>query len=184
MFFIETFITLPTVGNIVTTDTGSGEVCYVSTRIDSAIIYIKNASGVFDITDDLYINEQNFAGTYTEESTYTATGSVGGFWYISTPSYSNNSTYYDEGRGLVYADVRLQGSVRELNNYYNIQNTVGTIGTYVTNKNQVSYFEQLSYRGDPSGADAQDGVERDLPSNKWIARAGTAFSDTLSLGQL
>ena len=184
VFFIETFITLPSIGNIVTTDTGSGEVFYVSTRNDSAVIYIKNTTGIFDITGDLYINEQNFAGTYTEESTYTATGSVGGFWYISTPSYSNNGTYYDAGRGLVYADVRLQGSVREINRYYNIQNTVGTIGTYITNKNNVSYIEQLSYRGDPSGADAQDGAERDLPSNKWIVRVGKTFSDTLSLGQL
>ena len=39
----------------------------------------------------------------------------------------------------------------------------------------------MSYRGDPSGADAQDGAEEILPSNKWVVRVGKTFSDTLSI---
>jgi len=183
VFFIETFVTLPTVGDIVSTDTGSAEVAYVSTRRDSAVVYVKNTNGVFDITGEMFVNEINFVGFYTEEATYSTTDAVGGFWYISTPSYSTNGRYYDTGRGLVYADVRLQGSGRPLNDYFNIQDTVGTIGVFVTEKNRASYLEQLSYRGDPAGQDAQDGVERDLPSNKWIARVGKTFSDTLVIGQ-
>ena len=183
ILFFETFVTLPVVGSIVTTDTGSAEVAYVSSRRDSAVIYLKNTNGVFDITGELFIEELDFVGFYTEESTYTTSDAVAGYWMINTGfEYSNNGTYYDTGRGLVYADVKLQDSVRPLNAYYNIQSTLGDIGVYVTNKNNVSYIEQLSYRGDPSGADAQDGVERDLPNNKWIVRVGKTYSDTLTIG--
>jgi len=172
------------VGSIVTTDTGSAEVAYVGSRRDSAVVYVKNTNGVFNVTGEMFINELDFVGFYTEESTYATSTAIDGYWMISTGfSYSNNSVYYDTGRGLVYADVKLQGSVRALNEYYNIQDTVGAIGVYVTNKNQASYIEQLSYRGDPAGADAQDGVERDLPSNKWVARVGKTFSDYLTIGE-
>jgi hypothetical protein len=184
VFFVETFITLPEVGDIVTTDTGSAEVFYVGVRRDSAVIYLKNTNGVFDITGELFVEEEDFVGFYTEESTYNTTDAVGGFWYINTGfEYSNNGSFYDVGRGLVYADVRLQTSTRELNAYYNIQDTVGAIGVYVTNKNQVSYIENLSYRGDTALADGQDGVERDLLSSKWVVRAGKDYTDTLTVGQ-
>ena len=184
VFFIDTFVSLPVVGSIVTTDTGSAEVAYVGSRRDSAVVYVKNTNGVFNVTGEMFINELDFVGFYTEESTYATSTAIDGYWMISTGfSYSNNSVYYDTGRGLVYADVKLQGSVRALNEYYNIQDTVGAIGVYVTNKNQASYIEQLSYRGDPAGADAQDGVERDLPSNKWVARVGKTFSDYLTIGE-
>ena len=183
VFFIDTFVSIPVVGAIVSTDTGSAEVTYTSTRNDSAVVYVKNTNGVFGITGNLYVNEIELVGAYTEESTYSTTVAVGGFWYINTGfSYSNDGIYYDAGRGLVYADVKLQGSARALNNYSNIQDTVGSIGVYVTKKNQASFISQLSYRGDPSGADAQDGTERDLPSNKWVARAAKSFTDTLTNG--
>ena len=183
VFYVDTFVSLPVVGSTVTTDTGSAEVAYVGSLRDSAVIYIKNSNGVFNVTGELFVNELDFVGFYTEESTYATSSSIGGYWMINTGfTYSNNSNYYDTGRGLVYADVKLQGSVRALNGYYNIQNTVADIGTYITKKNNVSYIEQLSYRGDPSGADASAGVERDLPSNKWVARVGKSFSDSQSIG--
>mgnify|MGYP003682361189 FL=1 len=183
ILFIDTFITLPVVGSVVTTDTGTAVVAYVSTRRDSAVLYLKDTNGVFDVTGELFINEVDFVGFYTEESTYSESTSIGGYWMFNTGfSYSNNSVYYDSGRGMVYADVKPQGSVRTTNDYYNIQNTVGAIGTYVTNKNNSSYIENLSYRGDPSAADAQDGVEADQLSNKFVVRVGTEYSDTLSVG--
>ena len=183
IFFVETFITLPSVGDIVTTDTGSAEVAYVSTRRDSAVVYLKNTNGIFNITGELFVAELDFVGFYTEESTYSTSDAVGGYWFIETDfSYSNNGTYYDIGRGLVYADVKLQGSTRPINEYYNIQDTVGAIGTFVTEKNRASYIENLSYRGDPTELDGQDGNERDIPSNKWVVRVGKVFSDLLTTG--
>jgi hypothetical protein len=170
---IETFVTLPSIGDIVTTDTGSATVAYVSTRRDSAVIYVKDSAGIFDITGELFIDELDFVGFYSEETTYNTTDATSGFWFINTGfEYSNNGSYYDVGRGLVYADVRLQSSVRDLNEYYNIQNTVAQIGAYVTNKNQASFLTQLSYNGDPGG------VEAPQPSNLWVVRAGTEFTDS------
>ena len=182
VLFVDTFVSLPVVGSTVTTDTGSAEVAYVSSSNDSAVVYIKNTNGVFDVTGELYIDELDLIGFYTEESTSSLSDSVAGYWMINTGfSYSNNGIYYDTGRGLVYADVKLQGSARALNEYYNIQDTVGAIGTYVTNKNNVSYIEQLSYNGDPSAADAQSGTEADQLTNKWVVRVGKTFSDSVSL---
>jgi len=184
VFFVETFVSLPVLGSIITTDTGSAEVAYVGSRRDSAVVYVKNTNGIFNTTGELFINELDFVGFYTEEATYATSDAIGGFWMIAaSESYSNNGVYYDNGRGLVYADVKLQGSVRGLNEYYNIQDTVGAIGTYVTNKNNVSYIEQLSYRGDTAEEDGRDGAERDLPSNKWVARVGNTFSDYLTIGE-
>ena len=192
VFFVETFVSLPVVGDIVTTDTGAAEVFYVSTRRDSAVIYVKGTNGVFDITGELFINEIDFVGFYTEEATYSTTEAVGGFWYINTGfDYSNNGRYYDTGRGLVYADVRTNTDIdlitpgvqlRDLNVYYNIQDTVGAIGVYVTNKNQASFISNLSYRGDPAGTDGVDGTEADQLTNKWVVRAGKIFTDNLTNG--
>ena len=200
VFFVDTYVTSPTVGDIVTTDTGSAEVFYVGTRRDSAVIYVKNTNGVFDITGELFIQEADFVGFYTEETTYSTTDAVGGFWFIKTGErneigdlisgfeYSNNGRYYDNGRGLVYADVRPNNDIdpitpgiqlRDLNTYYNIQDTVGTIGTYVTNKNQVSFISNLSYFGDPAPEDGEDGIEGDQLSDLWVARVGKVFSDNL-----
>ena len=192
IFFIETFVTLPAAGDIVTTDTGSAEVVYVSTstRSDSAVIYLKNTNGIFEIYGELFISDEGFVGFYTEEATYDISDAVAGFWLIKTKdpvtsipfSYSNNGTYYDTGRGLTYSDIRLQSSIRNINEYYNIQKTISRIGTYVLNKNRASYITQLSYRGDPAGQDGIDGVEAPQPDNRWVVRVGKVFSDTLTTG--
>ena len=176
ILFITTFVTLPTVGQTVTTTTGSATVCYVGTKLDSAVVYLKDTNGIFSVSDELFIDETIFVGFYTEASTYNTSEAVDGFWYIATGfQYSNAGTYYDTGRGLVYADARLASSVRTLNTYSNIQQSVGDIGSYVNNKNRASYIAQLSYRGDPGGTEA------DQLSNKWIVRGSKSFTDTLSI---
>ena len=177
VLFVSTFVTLPTVGQTVTTNTGSATVAYVGTKADSAVIYIKDTNGIFNVTDELFIDETIFVGFYSETSTYNTSSAVDGFWYINTGfSYSNNATYYDTGRGLVYADVRLASSSRAFNTYSNIQQAVGSIGSYVKNKNRASYITHLSYRGDPGG------VEADQLSNKWVVRGEKSYTDTLSAG--
>tara|TARA_E500000331_G_scaffold227173_1_gene217457 strand:- start:10732 stop:26223 length:15492 start_codon:yes stop_codon:yes gene_type:complete len=177
ILFVSTFVTLPTVGQVVTTTTGSATVCYVGTKADSAVVYLKDTNGIFSVSDELYIEEEIFVGFYTETSTYNTSTAVDGFWFINTGfQYSNAGTYYDTGRGLVYADVRLQSSARALNTYSNIQKAVGYIGAYVKNKNRASYITHLSYRGDPGG------VEADQLSNKWIVRGDKEFTDTLTIG--
>lgn len=177
VLFITTFVTLPTVGQTVTTTTGSATVCYVGTKEDSAVVYLKDTNGIFSVSDELFINETIFVGFYTEASTYNTSTTVDGFWFINTGfNYSNAGTYYDTGRGLVYADVRLSTSSRALNTYSNIQQAVGTIGSYVKDKNRASYITHLTYRGDPGG------VEADQLTNKWVVRGAKDFTDTLTAG--
>ena len=199
---IETFISLPQVGDFVTTVTGRAEVVYVASKLDSAVIYVSNTNGIFDVTGELYNDEDNFIGLYTSENTYTTSASIGGYWLIKTYNtddkplssfttelsnsdgftYTVGSTFYDVGRGLVYADVKLSESARDINDYYNIQDTVSSIGTFVLDKNRASYITQLSYRGDPSGQDGQDGTERSCQSNLFVVRVGKTFSDGLTIG--
>ena len=176
ILFVSTFVTLPSIGQTVTTSTGSATVCYVSTKEDSAVIYLKDTNGIFSVSDELFIDGAGFVGFYTEAATYNTSTAVDGFWLINTGfQYANDGTYYDTGRGLVYADVRLASSARVLNTYSNIQKAVGYIGAYVKNKNRASYITQLSYRGDPGG------VEADQLSNKWLVRGEKDYTDTLSI---
>ena len=161
-------------GDIVESDTGSGEVFYVASYRDSAVLYLKNINGIFNVTDELFVQGTgNFIGFYTQESTYSTSPDIGGFWYIETGfEYANNGRYLDIGRGLVYADVR----PAENNDadrpfvYYNIQDTVGSIGEFVLEKNRVSYITNLSYDGD-SGPEV---------SNLWVVRVGKSFQDYLT----
>lgn len=173
ILFVETFVSLPIIGDIVETDTGSGEVFYVASYRDSAVIYIKNTNGTFNITDELFVQGTgNFIGFYTQESTYATSPDIGGFWYIETGfEYSNNGRYLDIGRGLVYADVR-PAENEDPNRpfvYYNIQDTVGSIGEFVLNKNRVSFITHLSYDGD-SGPEISD---------LWVVRVGKSFEEYL-----
>ena len=190
---VQTFISLPEVGDFVTTTTGRAEVVYAARSGDSAVIYVKDTNGTIAITGELFIDDKDFVGLYTLENTYSTSNAVGGYWLIKTYNttqaplstwtaeesdangfvYDNKTTWYDVGRGLVYADVRLAESSRDLNVYYNVQDTVADIGTYVLNKNNTSFITQLSYRGDPGD------IEAFQPSNKWLARVGKEFSDTL-----
>jgi len=125
LFFIETFVGLPVSGDRVTTDTGSGIVHYVDIKGDSAVVYVKDTNGTFDLSGELYINETDFIGFYSEENTYNAADNLGGFWLFKTYkigedpeggytseladvdgfTYNNNSRWFDIGRGLVYVDV-------------------------------------------------------------------------------
>jgi len=200
--YVDTFIALPAVGEFVTTNTGRAEVVYVDTSEDSAVIYVKDTNGVFDISGELFIDDEDFVGLYTLESTYTTSEQVGGYWLIKTYNsddrpavdweseisdgdgftYDNIETWYDAGRGLVYSDVLLAEGGRDPNAYYNIQTTVSAIGTYILNKNRTSWGTQLSFRGDPTidENDGQDGFERFCQSNYWVLRVGKEFSDTLN----
>ena len=185
ILYVDTYVSLPTVGEIIETDTGSGEVFYVASFRDSAVIYLKNINGIIDITGELFaLNTGNFIGFYTQESTYATTPSVGGFWYINTAefdeagnltsgfTYTNNGRYLDIGRGLVYADIRPSSNndADRPFTYYNIQTTVDDIGNFVLDKNRVSFLTHLSYRGDIV----------DEESNLWVLRVGKTYSDLLN----
>ena len=200
---VPTFIALPDVGDFITTLTGRAEVVYRSTSEDSAIIYVKDINGEIGLTGELFIDDNDFIGLYTIAGTYTPSTKLGGFWlfktYNTTQAPSNNFTselsdangftylnrdvFYDVGRGLTISDVILADEVgRAVSIYYNIQDDVGAIGDYVNNGNRVSFITQLSYRGDVTDADGEDGAELTRISNQWALRVGKQFSDTLTVG--
>ena len=196
IFYIDAFVTLPSIGDRVVTDTGAGEVYYTAKNEDSAVIYVINANGTFSVTGELYTINGDFVGFYTEENTYATTDAVGGYWLFKTYrtsvaptsgyttttfageefTYRNNSTYYDVGRGLVYVDVRLASEIVEqhpINLYSNIQDAIGTIGPYINRKNQASFISHLAYTGDNGG------TELARPSTKMVIRAAKDYSDQL-----
>ena len=200
---IETFISLPQVGEFITTTTGRAEVVYTSTSNDGAVIYVKDINGIIDVTGEVFIEDTDFVGLYSLEDTFSTSNTVGGYWLIKTYNvddrpvdtwsseisdidgftYNNGTSFYDTGRGLVYADIILAEDLgRPVRNYYNVQTTVGDIGAYVANENQVSFITQLSYTGDPTDADGEDGAELTRQTDKWVARIGKDYSDILTAG--
>ena len=195
IFFIDAFVTLPVVGDVLETDTGSGEVAYISTKGDSAVIYIKNSNGLFTVTGEMFNDRGDFVGFYTEENTFNTTDAVAGYFLIKTFNigsdavpqttsttsgneftYSNNSSYYDVGRGLVYADVRTIQEISDnhlVNLYDNIQDTIADIGPYVLNKNQASFIQHLSFLGD------NNGIETARPSSKFVIRTSKSYGNEI-----
>ena len=200
---VPTFISLPEIGDFVTTVSGRAEVVYRSTSEDSAVIYVKDVNGELALSGELFVDDKDFIGLYTLAGTFSPSTKLGGFWLFKTynttqlPStdftselddangftYLNRDTFYDVGRGLTISDVIVsEDAGRNVAVYYNIQDDVGAIGAYVNNGNRVSFITQLSYRGDPTDADGQDGAELTRISNQWAVRVGKQYSDTLEVG--
>jgi hypothetical protein len=175
IFKLPAYLALPEIGDLVTTDTGSGEVVYVESDRDAAVIYINNTTGIFDISGELYLNGE-FISLYSEEDTYNLSDALGGFWKIAAPLHYNGGSDYDTGRGLVYVDVLTASTTRQAYEYYNVQSTVGEIGSYVTNNNRASFITHLSYFGDAGG------IETQYQSNKWVARVSSDFDETVQAG--
>ena len=175
VFRLPAYLALPQIGDLITTDTGSGQVAYVESDRDSGVVYINNVTGVFDISGELFLNNE-FISLYTEEDTYNLSEDLGGFWKISAPLHYNAGVNYDIGRGLVYVDVLRADETRDSFEYYNVQSTVGEIGSYITNNNRASFITHLSYFGDAGG------IEQPYPSNKWVARVSRDFDDLIESG--
>jgi len=195
IFFIETFVTLPNIGDFIQTDTGTAEVYYVGTNRDSAVLYLKNRNGVFTVNGELFTAFGDFVGFYTEENTYATSEEVSGYWLFKTYNigndpepqttelfsgdeftYSNNRAYYDVGRGLVYSDVRTAAQILDnepINVYDNIQDTISEIGPYVLRKNQASFINHLSFTGD------NNGLELSRPDSRFVIRISKTYSDII-----
>ena len=185
VLLIDTFVTIPNVGDIVQNDLGSAEVHYASRKDDSLVLYLKNVNGVFEISGELFTSENNFVGFY-EEQGYSTSDGLEGFWFVKTyddenpadPNnfvYYNNGNYYDPSKGLVYVDVQVESDNTDPSLYYNIQETIQDIGPYITRKNNVSFITQLSFVGDLGG------IERSYPSDLWVARVGKDISDNFTV---
>jgi hypothetical protein len=189
ILFVNTFVSVPEVGQTVTTDTGAGEVFRVRTLQDSLIIYVKNVNGIFNLSDRLFIGDDQEIGEYTQEDTISVTDALGGFWFIETKlngvsfTYNNKTEIFDTGIGLVYQDLIPSEIIRPRQSYFNIQNTVFDTGPIINTNLRASLISQLSYRGNPGDPNVPGpSTEIDIFDNRWVFRAPRSVTDNLILG--
>ena len=163
-------------GDIVTSDTASGEVAYAREIFNSSIIYLKNVSGRFDETGRIDLANGLFVGEYAEQfrDVYNSTN---GFWMINTPSYEiPTGDKIDEGKGLVFVDYLLDTDTRNAFDYYNILDKVADIGLQITLNDQASFLAQLTWEGD------NNNLRRVYNNNFWTVRSDVDFASSKNIG--
>ena len=179
LLFVNTFSSLPGIGDVVVSNTASGTVVYVGSSTGNCIIYLNNITGNFEESGEIYIAGTIIIGAFTND-TKALPNVLGGFWLIDSPSYNTtdiaSNIFTDIGYGLVIQDIVLEEEVTPvLNFYHNIQGTVAEIGTPTSLNDQVSFIESLSYEGDPYEAFGE------YLSPKWTMRISREMYETLEL---
>ena len=187
IFYIPTFVGLPVVGDFVTTATGSAEVVYVGTEADGAVIYANNQNGTFQIEGNLFIGDDELVGAYSTAETDNLIESLGGFWKIDVAPYDNGNTWFDQGKGLIYNDLRLATESRDIFEYYNVQNIISGLGSGLKQKFQGSQIINLKYQDDPDAPFPNTINSEDLLGagfeNVWVIRGAKNYTDTLSISE-
>lgn len=174
VLFFETLPVVPSIGETIQTSTGTGVVDYVYSNEDAKyVMYIKNVTGSFNTTDSAFRASGEFIGDF-EKQLDTDGVVYGGFWKISTSSYTPTyaSGLSDSGRGLVFVDMSKTNDFTNV--YHNIFDTNTTIIDSENNKN--SYIRPLSNIGFPN----VNGVNGEILSTRYVIRAPKSLTDTLS----
>jgi hypothetical protein len=192
VFIVPTFTVLPEVGNLVTTPTGACTVYDFIVQGDSVVIYGIDANGVFDISGNLFINDEDLIGAYDQSRAFNGSDGTGGFWYINVPSYNNGNLFYDRGRGLIYNDLLKaeEIGVREPDRYFNIQNLIQTI-TSSDVRDQAGQIGILTHRGSQTAnpGEVQENNTTNTQqrqtylSDLWFVRASKVYTDELTIGR-
>lgn len=190
VLLINPYIGIPEVGDTVENDTGTARVRYVYSDQDIVIIYTNDVKGSFELQGEIFkidpsTNERQFLGFYNQPVSIGDNTVFGGYWLIETPIYNNGVSFIDDAKGLVYADLITENEQDNPNrpfSYYNIQDTAGAIGVYVSNNLRSSFITQLSYFGDPSGADGESQAPENIVSDLWVVRAPKDYTDILTTG--
>ena len=163
VFTVADILSLPSIGNIIYSNSGSAVVQYVKSinNNSTAVIYVNNVKGDFSLTGRLYDSNSIQICSYSEELTYNISQNFNGFWMIGTPAYNNSPNYVDPGKGLVYVDLRTQvQSSRDFGQYSNIQDNILDLGE----NNNASLIAHLSYANQAS--------------NLWVVRADNTTIET------
>lgn len=175
VLFVQSYITVPEVGQEIKTDTATATVQRVAVEETNMVIYVNNVKGVFTFSDDIYTDENQYVGFYTEGNTAKISENLGGFWLIETGfDYSNGDNQLDAGRGLVYRDFILASETRTPETYTSIL-TVNNINAQ-NNRERGSILGHLSYRGEPGPGGIVDNYKSDL----FVIRAPKTYTDALS----
>ena len=187
IFYVPTFVGLPVVGDFITTATGSAEVVYVGREADAAVIYGFKQNGTFELEGNLFIGDDELIGAYSISETDNLIDSLGGFWKIDVTPYLNGTTWFDQGKGLIYNDLKLVEEVRDIFEYYNIQNIISGLGSGLKQKFQGSQIINLKYQDDPDAPLPNTINSEDLLGagfeNIFLVRGAKDYTDTLTTSE-
>ena len=185
---IDNYVSVPAVGQTITTSTGQAKILDVYKDNTTLVIYTQGidntkpelgTNGVLLETDEVFANNI-LIGTYTQPN-QTTNSVLGGWWKIDIGTSINNTlsptgqNYWDDtGYGLVYRDFKVSGDTSAAKYYYNIQDDIFENIDDGFADLETSFIAPLSYRGDP-----QDQLDNYF-SNQWVLRMPS--SSTYSIG--
>jgi len=181
VLFVEAATNIPSVGQIVESNTATGEVAFVYNELAVATIYIKNQNGDFTASGSLTTEIGEFVGEYeTVAGRETAVGADEvwqGLWKIDLGFNINvDQINSDEGRGLVYLDVIPTGETDPEKFYFNILDFASKAFSSFDTRN--SEIVTLSYFGNPG----PQGVVGEFLSDLYAVRSPLELTDNLSVG--
>ena len=182
VLYINSSTNLPQVNDKLQTETAFGTVVYRYVEGNEVIIYLSAVNGTFSNSDSIFRSDGDFIGEYVKQNqtdSVDATQSLGGYWFIDTPTYTPtiNSENTDEGRGLVFYDVITDST--DTNRKYT--NSLDYNTTTINSQNTYNaYIEKLSYQGLPGAY----GSNNPFLSNKFVVRAPKEISDAYSTGNI
>ena len=154
----------PNIGDIITSSAASAEVAYYFEFDGRALIYLKDTNGTFDPTGNMFVNDVELIGEYTELGR-DVHPSLGGYWMIQTPVYTVPETgLFDTGNGLIYRDYITAIAPRSPNQYINSLDEVNAQLSETTKNEELTNLENLTYQGDPGG------VFGTYASDKWVLK--------------
>ena len=181
ILFVEAATNIPNVGQIVESNTATGEVAFVYNELAVATIYIKNQNGDFTDSGSLTTEIGEFVGEYEtvagRETDVGADEVWQGLWKIDLGFDINvDQINSDEGRGLVYVDVIPTGETDPEKFYFNILDFESTEFSSFDTRN--SEIVTLSYFGNPG----PEGVVGEFLSDLYAVRAPLELTNNLSVG--
>ena len=187
VFYVDSAINIPIIGETVSTTDASSKVVYVATDNARCVIYTYGTNGQFAASGELLVNGTTVVGDYLEDF-QNVSNKFSGYWMIGTAQYNNSpgdssDIYYDAGNGLVYQDLIPASENRAPYEYYNVADNIIDIGpvgnTLDDDKDRISNFGNLSYQSAIPHTSVPLGI---FESNLWFFKAPIGFTDKYNVG--
>ena len=182
ILYINSATNVPSVGDVLQTNTGNGTVVYVFSDASETILYLADLNGSFNSADSLFRTDGDFIGEYTKQGPVDSVNTNnywGGYWFIQTGETYTPTTLTnvsDEGKSLVYYDV-ISDSTDTGRFYYN---SLDFRASTTQSQNTISsYIRVLSYQGSPG----PQGVTGEFLSNLFVVRAPKEVTDNFNAGE-
>lgn len=175
---VDNYFKTPQIGDRVrmfTTNLGSstGEITYIGSNDGNLNLYLTNVKGTVNPTGEIYVESTSTGvldqiGNFNEVN-YGFDESFNGYWKIDTVSYNNGENTFDQGQGLVYKDLfnsdTYTPSIEGRNEYFNITDTLASVGAVAGDRSLASIIEHLS--------------NSEKESDLWLTRVSTDFTQSV-----